>query len=100
MNSYSKIFNSYNWAAQLKAMMSQDISKNYNGSIKEAAEKVKTELLIIVSSTDLIVNPNPALEFADLIDAESYIFENNCGHLAPGCEMEKFKDLVADFLDD
>ncbi len=99
-NSYSKIFNSYDWASQLKAMMSQDISKNFNGSMKEAAEKIKAELFIIVSLTDLIVNPIPALEFADLIDAESYIFENNCGHLAPGCEMEKFKDLITDFLDD
>ena len=99
-NSYSKIFNSYDWAAQLKAMMSQDISKNYNSSMKEAAKKVKAELLIIVSSTDLIVNPKPALEFADLVDAESYIFENNCGHLAPGCEMQEFVDIVNDFFDD
>jgi homoserine O-acetyltransferase/O-succinyltransferase len=98
-NTYSKIFNSYNWALQLKAMMSHDISKNFNGSMKEAASKVKTKLFIIVSSTDLVVNPNPAIEFANLIGVSTHIFENNCGHLAPGCEMETFKKLISDFLD-
>jgi homoserine O-acetyltransferase/O-succinyltransferase len=97
---YSKIFNSYNWAAQLKAMMSHDITKNFNGSMKKAAEKVKTKLFIIVSSTDLIVNPKPALEFAKLINAQTHVFENNCGHLAAGCEMETSKKLISDFLDD
>ena len=99
-DTYSKIFNSYNWAAQLKAMMSHDISKNFNGSMKEAAEKVKTKLFIIVSSTDLIVNPKPALEFSKLINAQTHVFENNCGHLAPGCEMETFKEMIRDFFDD
>ena len=99
-DTYSKIFNSYNWASQLRAMMSHDISKNFNGSMKGAAQRVKTDLFIIVSSTDLIVNPNEALEFAELTDAETYIFENNCGHLAPGCEMNEFVELVNDFFDD
>ena len=97
---YSKIFDSYNWAAQLKAMMSHDITKSFNGSIEEATKKVRTELFVIVSSSDLIVNPKPALEFAKLIDAESYVFENNCGHLAPGCEMATFMEIVHDFFDD
>jgi homoserine O-acetyltransferase len=96
----SSTFNSYDRASQLKAMMSHDISKNFKGSMKDAAQRVKTDLFVIVSSTDLIVNPNPALEFADLIDADAYIFENNCGHLAPNCEMEEFVKIVNDFFDD
>ena len=63
-------------------MMSHDISKNFNGSMKEAAKSVKAKLFIILSSTDLIVNPNPAIEFANLIGVPTHIFENNCGHLA------------------
>ena len=95
-----KSFNSYNWACLLRAMMSHDIYKNFNGSVKDAAEEIKTELFVIVSSTDLMVNPTPALEFAELVDAETYVFENNCGHLGPGCEMEEFVDIVNDFFDD
>ena len=71
-DTYSKIFNSYNWAAQLKAMMSHDISKNFNGSMKEAAKAVKAKFFIIVSQTDLLVNPNPAIEFAKLINAPTH----------------------------
>ena len=45
------------------------------------------------------MNPNPAIEFAKF-NAQHYIFENNCGHLAPGCEMETFKEMIQDFFDD
>lgn len=97
---YSKFFNSYNWAAQLKAMMSHDISKNFDGSMEEAAKAVKAKLFVIVSKTDMLVNPNSALEFAKLVNAKTYIFDNNCGHLAPGCEMETFREMIQDFFDD
>ena len=97
---YSKFFNSYNWAAQLRAMMSHDISKNFSGSMEDATKAVRAKFFIIVSQTDLLVNPNPAIEFAKLADAQHYIFTNNCGHLAPGCEMETFKDMIRNFLND
>lgn len=97
---YSKFFNSYNWAAQLRAMMSHDISKNFHGSLEEAAKAIRAKFFIIVSQTDLLVNPNPAIEFTKLLNAQLYIFNNNCGHLAPGCEMETFKEMIQDFFDD
>lgn len=96
----AKTFNSYNWAAQLQAMKCHDIFKDSDGLNRNAAATVKTKLFIIVGAKDLMVNPNPAIEFAELVDAETYIFENDCGHLAPGCEMETFKEIVSDFLDD
>jgi len=98
--SYTKFFNSYDWALLLKAMMNHDITKNYNGSIEAAAKAVRTNLLVITAEKDLMVNPAPAQEFAELTDADSYIFDNNCGHLAPGCEIETFKELVRDFFED
>ena len=48
----------------------------------------------------MLVNPNPAIEFANALKCKLHIFENNCGHLAPGCEMETFKEMIRDFLDD
>src|SRR3990167_6307779 len=86
--SYTKFFNSYDWALLLKAMMNHDITKNYNGSIEAAAKAVRANLLVITAEKNLMVNPAPAQEFAELTDADSYIFDKNCGHLAPGCEME------------
>lgn len=99
-DSYSKFFNSYDWALLLKAIMMQDVTKNFNGSIEAAAKKVKTKLFVITSSKDLMVNSMPASEFAELADAETYNFDNDCGHLAPGCEMETFIEIVSDFLND
>ena len=99
-DNFKEFFNSYNWASQIKAMLQMDISKNYHGSMERASQNIKARVLIIVSKTDHIVNPKPALDFAQMINAETFIFENNCGHLAPGCEMEKFVEVVNNFLSD
>jgi homoserine O-acetyltransferase len=68
--------------------------------VSSDAKAIKAKFFIIVSQTDLLVNPNPAIEFAKLVDAKLQIFNNNCGHLAPGCEMETFKEMVQDYFDD
>ncbi len=99
-DNFKKFFNSYNWAAQLKAMLQQDISKKFNGSMESAAKNTKAKVFIIVSETDQMVNPNPALDFAKMVNAKTYIFKNDCGHLGPGCEMEKFTEVVQTFLDE
>lgn len=92
-------FNSYNWESQLKAIMSHDISKHF-GSMQKAAETVKAKTFIIVSLQDHVVNPKPAMEFAKMINAQTYEFDNNCGHLAPGCEKEIFINLINNFFND
>lgn len=99
-DSYSKFFNSYDWALLLKAMIKHDITKNFGGSLESAAKAVKAQLLIITASKDLMVNPLPAQKFGELVNAETFVFENDCGHLAPACEMESFKEIVSDFLDE
>ena len=40
--------------------------------MEEAAKAVKAKFFIIVSQTDLLVNPNPAIEFAKLINAPTH----------------------------
>jgi homoserine O-acetyltransferase len=94
----SKVFTAYNYAAQLGAMISLDISKPFNGNMEEAVEHVKANCFIIVSKTDHIVNPKPAIDFAHMLGAKLLILENDCGHLAPGCEMERFAKAIREFL--
>jgi homoserine O-acetyltransferase len=96
--SYKEHFNSYNWVSQIKALLQQDISKNFGGSMEQAGQNVKAKVFIIVSETDHMVNPKPALDFAKIINAETFIFRNNCGHLGPGCDMRKFEEIVNSFL--
>ncbi len=95
---YAKIFNADDWASQLKAMMNHDITKSFNSSLEETASAVKAKVFIIVGTKDHMVNPTPSIEFANLLNAPLYKFENDCGHLAPGCEMEKFVEIVNNFF--
>ncbi len=94
----SKIFTLADYVLQLKAMMKHDISLNFNGSMAEAAKAIKAKLFIIVSETDMMVNPTEALKLADLTGAKKLILQNNCGHLAVSCELDRCKKEIADFL--
>ncbi len=96
---FRKFFHTADWESQLYAMQAHDISKPFGGDMKKAAAVVKARALIIVSRQDHIVNPRPALTFAGLIGAETLVFDNDCGHLAPGCEMGRLIRMVHAFLD-
>jgi len=95
----SKEFSFDNYLAQLKAMMKHDISINFGGSMKEAAKKIKAELFIIVNETDILINPTQALNLANLTNAETFVMDNNCGHLGVSCEIDRCREEVAEFLE-
>ncbi len=97
-NSFSKNFNVYDWQSQLRAMIDHNVSAPYSNDMNKAAKRVKAKVLSIVSLQDHMVNPNPAIGFAKLIHAQTLELNNNCGHLAPGCEMEKVEKAVNKFL--
>jgi homoserine O-acetyltransferase/O-succinyltransferase len=81
---------------QLQALIGHDIA--HGGSLYDAASKVKAKVLIINASQDHMVNPLPALGFAKLIHAQTLVLDSDCGHMAPGCEMDKMKPVVQQFL--
>lgn len=94
----SRVFTAENYIAQLKAMITHDISKYFQGSLEKAASAVKAKVLVIVSEQDHIINPQPALQFAQWINAQTMVLTNPCGHLAVGCEMEQVVEVVKQFL--
>lgn len=96
---FSKNFKPADWASQLRAMMTHDISTAWNGDHQAAAAAIQAVVMIIMSAQDHLVPPQPAMEIAQLIEAKTYTFDNDCGHLAPGCEMDKFVQIVHEFLD-
>ncbi len=97
--SFSENFNLYDWTSQLKAMIEHNVSSPYGNDMDKAASRVKAKVLSIVSLQDHMANPLPAIEFAKLINAESLELNNDCGHLGPGCEMEKVEKAINDFLE-
>ncbi len=94
----SEQFTSWNKAVQLRAMQHHDIYRRFHNSAEETAAAIQAEVLMIVSATDHLVNPLPAMEFARLLDCEIVVLENDCGHLAIGCEMERCAAIVNTFF--
>lgn len=83
---------------QMDAMMQHNVARNFNDSMEEAAQNVKADMLIIPSMTDMLVNPIPAVEFAEIYGAEILKLQSYCGHISVNCKIEEVKKTIADFL--
>ncbi len=92
------LFSAANRLCQLNALMNFNISSKFDHSMVKAASTIKAKVFMIVSSTDHIINPQSAIEFAKLINSDVLILENNCGHLAIACEMEKCAKAINSFF--
>lgn len=88
-----------NRVPQLKAMIGHDITANFDGSIDAVAGVLQAELLIIVDTGDLMVNPAPSRRFAAVAGASYREFDSGCGHLLSVCNKEQVAALVNNFLD-
>ncbi len=91
-------FDTNNWVRQLEAMMMHDVSREFGGDVKRAAQAVKAKTVIVIGLRDHMVNPQPALEFARLLQAPKLESDGDCGHLVLECDGPKINDAVARFL--
>ena len=91
-------FDSNDKIRQLHAIQALDVSAPFGGYMERAAAAVKAKLFVISATKDHAVNPAPALDFAHLLRAQTFVMEGDCGHLSPGCESQEVNQLVADFL--
>jgi homoserine O-acetyltransferase/O-succinyltransferase len=92
-------FDANNHIRQSQAMVAHDVSATLGGSMDRAAAAVTAKVLVVVSVSDHMVTPGPALEFARLLHAEILELTSNCGHIAPGCETAKAGAAIAAFLE-
>lgn len=92
------IYTLENYLTQLKAILTYDITKDFAYQLEQAAREIKSEMLIIVSDSDVMVNPQSAKTFTELKKAELVVLMNDCGHLAVNCEMEKVREIINNFL--
>ena len=104
LNSFNKepdkIFTLDNYLSQIRAILSFDISKNYDNDLTKVANQIKSKLFLIISKRDMMVNPTYSLQLSDITGCRTLILDNNCGHLAVTCEIEKVRKAIADFLSD
>lgn len=88
-----------NWIRQLQAMIAHDVAKPWGGDLAQAASRVRARMLIVVGLQDHMVNPQPALAFARLLQAGTIEINSDCGHGAVGCEMGKVVSQMSLFLE-
>lgn len=93
-----RLFNSYNWESQLKAMTVHDIGRQFDGGYDEALNETIAELLVIVNIQDQLVNPSPALELANSLGSQTMILDNYHGHLGITPEIDKVIPVMNEFL--
>jgi len=83
---------------QRQAIMSLDIPGEYGETLEQTAKRVHAKLLVMVSPEDHMVNPEPAVDFANAIGAPVVLLESNCGHSSLDCIADG--PTVAKFLAD
>jgi homoserine O-acetyltransferase/O-succinyltransferase len=91
-------FDANDWIRQAQAMMGHDVSRPWAGDMAKAAAAVKARVLIVVGLQDHMVNPQPALAFARLLQASTLELDSDCGHVVTSCEGRKIGVAVAKFL--
>lgn len=89
---------SYNFQRQLKAMIAHDVYKHVNGDPDKLNDILQAEVLSIVSGTDHVVTPEPAVYFADKTGTEVITLDTNCGHRGFICKAEEIATEMNDFL--
>jgi len=95
---YLNTFKADDWAAQLKAMMAHNVARQFNDSMLQAAGTVKAKTLVVVARQDMMVNPDPATEFARYLKAEILEVNNPCGHVFAACDGNTVNAVVTRFL--
>ena len=67
-------------------------------AIDPAAKTIRAKALIIWAQQDLTVYSEPARTLARLINADTFEFSGDCGHLSFLCEGEALRDKVNRFM--
>ena len=86
------------WLCQVKAILTQDIYKSSGKTIDNIKELIKARTLIIISKSDLLVNPQSSVDLAKAIGATLLELDNDCGHIGPFCDQKLVKETVTKFL--
>ncbi len=88
----------HNLASQIRAIMDHNVAAPYDDSLERAAARVQADVLVIVTVQDHVVTPGPALEFAELLRAQTVVLPSDCGHNGLRCDGEQLSQASLGFL--
>jgi homoserine acetyltransferase len=83
---------------QREAILALDIPREFHIAFEQAAKRIHSKMLVIVSTQDHVVNPDPAIRFANAIAAPIIYLDSPCGHRSLSCIS--VGPTVAQFLAD
>ena len=95
---YKALINPYDYLAALKAMLGHNIYKSAHSRPDEIGSLVNAEILVIVSSSDHLVDPINAIAFAQKTGNKLLVLEGNNGHLAPYLQAPQVLEATSVFL--
>ncbi len=98
-NSAGEDSNSFNYIAQLQAMIDQNVFGETEQSRSAYLESIVAEVLVIGTTSDHMVNPNPGKLLASELGAAYFANESNCGHIGTSCEVEAVAERIRKFLE-
>jgi homoserine O-acetyltransferase len=91
-------FDSYDYSAQLDAMIGQDVFGDSPASRQAWFDRVAADVLVIGGTRDHMVNQIPAQTVAEELGAELLMNDSFCGHLGNVCERDRASARVSEFL--
>lgn len=84
--------------SQIRAMQPMDITARFQGSLWNTAKSIRADVMVAVATRDLTVRPEPSMELARALDAESLVSDSACGHQFFVCDMTQVGSAVEAFL--
>ena len=96
--SYMAEQNADNYLSQLQAMIRQDIYKSSGRMIIDIKNLIKCNVLVVVTTQDLLVNPLNAIEFAKANNFKLVELSSDFGHLLPFFKANEIKQATIEFL--
>ena len=83
---------------QRQAIEMLDIPGEYGVTLEQLARRARAKLFIVISPEDHVVNPAPALAFANAAGAAVLTLDSPCGHLSLNCVS--IGPIISKFLAD
>lgn len=81
---------------QLKAVMKHDVLRGRD--LQTAARETRPRFLVVVGANDHMVNPQPAIAWANAMGATLFVSKGDCGHQVFDCDGAKLTALIRNFL--
>jgi homoserine O-acetyltransferase len=86
------------YAAQLRALGTHDISARFDGDMARAAASVRARMLLVWTPDDHLVDSRSAAAFGRLARADTLAVPSDCGHAVFWCEPERIGRVVREFI--